>query len=545
MSGASVFRKFRAAAGRFIGARDGNVAVIFALSAIPIISFVGAAIDYTRATAARSSMQAALDSTALMLSKDLTTGVIDPSQISTKANDYFRALYNNKDAQNVTISSTYTPQSGTSPATIKLDGAGSITTDFMRVAGFPHMDFGTSGTTTWGNVRMRVALVLDVTGSMANDGKMTALKPAAKALVDQLSAAATTNGDVYISIVPFSKDVNAGPSNYNASWIDWTGWMGEPPYLVGNKSSSFNSAVAGSNCPFTNSNQGFTCMDRPATLSGAQSATKIPSTGTYAGYICPSMDSGNKLSGQANIYYNGCYTTVTGSSASCGSNTSCTCTGSGSSKICHLWRGDGTAATAAAAPGRSTWNGCITDRTQDYDTKNTAPSSTNTEFPAEQYSWCSGSSIIGSIMPLSYDWTALKAKIDTLVPTGNTNQGIGLAWGWMTLSQTDPFNAPAKDANYYYRDALVILSDGLNTQNRWYTDAAQIDARQRILCDNAKAAGITIYTVQVNTGSDPTSSVLQYCAQNTSSFYLVTSASQTATVFNQIGTQLVKLRVLR
>ena len=59
MSGASVFRKFRAAAGRFIGARDGNVAVIFALSAIPIISFVGAAIDYTRANAARSSMQAA------------------------------------------------------------------------------------------------------------------------------------------------------------------------------------------------------------------------------------------------------------------------------------------------------------------------------------------------------------------------------------------------------------------------------------------------------------------------------------------------------
>ena len=69
MSGAYVFRKLRAAAGRFIGARKGNVAVIFALSAIPIISFVGAAIDYTRATAAKSAMQAALDSTALMLSK--------------------------------------------------------------------------------------------------------------------------------------------------------------------------------------------------------------------------------------------------------------------------------------------------------------------------------------------------------------------------------------------------------------------------------------------------------------------------------------------
>ena len=543
MSGASVFRKLRSAAGRFIGAREGNIAVIFGLCAIPIISFMGAAIDYTRANAARASMQAAMDSTALMLSKDLSAGTINTSQISLKASEYFAALYHSKDAIDAGVTATYTPPSGNTPATIKLVGTGKIQTDFMRLAGFPEMGYSSSTTTTWGNVRMRVSLVLDVTGSMAQSGKMTALKPAAKALIDQLSALAKTDGDIYISIVPFSKDVNAGPSNYNASWIDWTGWMGEPPYLVGNKSNSFNSAVAGSNCPFTNSNQGFTCMDRPATLSGAQSASKIPLTGTYAGYICPSMDSGNKLSGQANIYYNGCYTTVTGSSASCGSNTSCTCTGTGSSKICHLWRGDGTPATAAAAPDLSTWNGCMTDRTQDYDTKNTAPAGTSTQFPAEQYSWCSGSTTIATIMPLSYDWAALKAKIDTLVPTGNTNQGIGLAWGWMTLTQSNPFNAPAKDPNFVYKDALVILSDGLNTQNRWYTSASQIDARQKILCDNAKAANVTIYTVQVNTGGDPTSAVLQYCAQNTSSFYLITSASQTASVFSDIGTQLSKLRV--
>ena len=92
-------------------------------------------------------------------------------------------------------------------------------------------------------------------------------------------------------------------------------------------------------------------------------------------------------------------------------------------------------------------------------------------------------------------------------PTGNTNQGIGLAWGWMTLASTAPFNAPAKDSNYTNKDVIILLSDGLNTQNRWYTNASQIDARQKILCDNAKAAGITIYTVQVNTGGDPTSQV--------------------------------------
>ena len=67
---------FAPAASRFPGANQGNIAVLFAVALLPIISFVGAAIDYTRANSARSSMQAALDSTALMLSKDLSDGRI-------------------------------------------------------------------------------------------------------------------------------------------------------------------------------------------------------------------------------------------------------------------------------------------------------------------------------------------------------------------------------------------------------------------------------------------------------------------------------------
>jgi len=56
------------------------------------------------------------------------------------------------------------------------------------------------------------------------------------------------------------------------------------------------------------------------------------------------------------------------------------------------------------------------------------------------------------------------------------------------------------------------LTDGLNTEDRWYTNQASIDARQQIMCDNVKAAGITLWTIQVNTGGDPTSTLLQNCA---------------------------------
>ena len=64
MSRASIVSHLRAAARRFVGADQGNIAVIFAIAILPVISFVGAAIDYSRANSARSSMQAALDSTA-------------------------------------------------------------------------------------------------------------------------------------------------------------------------------------------------------------------------------------------------------------------------------------------------------------------------------------------------------------------------------------------------------------------------------------------------------------------------------------------------
>src|SRR5262249_40059788 len=135
------------------------------------------------------------------------------------------------------------------------------------------------------------------------------------------------------------------------------------------------------------------------------------------------------------------------------------------------------------------------------------------------------------IMPLSYDWSSLKTEIDNMMPTGNTNQAIGLAWGWMTLMGGDPFNAPAKDPNYNYKDAIILLSAGLNTQDRWYSNASQIDTRQTKLCDNIKgmkdANGVpryTIYTIQVNTSkpADPTSAVLKGCASDPSDFFLVT-----------------------
>src|SRR4051795_10067742 len=228
MFAASVRNQVRGAGTRFAADERGNIAVIFAIALVPLLGFIGAAVDYTRANAARSSMQAALDSTALMVSKDLTQGIITTSQISTKAQSYFTALYTNKDANSVSVSATYTAANSSTGSYVQVNGSGNVTTDFLKVTGFPTLNFNTSSTATWGSVRMRVAMALDNTGSMAQDGKMPAMQKAAKDLVDQLSGLAKTAGDIYISVIPFAKDVNVGASNYNQSWIDWTDWENDP-----------------------------------------------------------------------------------------------------------------------------------------------------------------------------------------------------------------------------------------------------------------------------------------------------------------------------
>jgi len=551
MSGLPLVSRLGRQLARFAAAKQGNIAVIFAIALVPVLGFVGAALDYSRAVHARTSLQSALDSAALMVSKDLTNGIISESEVEAKAKSYFSGLYTGRPGlvSTADIHATYTPKDSNGISNVVVTGSGAMPTDFMKIAGFPTLGYNGSSTAAWGNTRMRVAMVLDNTGSMAQNGKMTAMQAAAKDMITTLSNYNKQTGDVYISIIPFSKDVNVGTTNVNASWINWTEWEAEPPILVNNKSSAFNSAIGGSNCPFSYSTHGFVCMDRPATLSGANTTSKIPSTGTYAGYICPSRDNGSKISGKSGIYYNGCYTTATGASASCGSSTSCTCTGSGSGKICHLWRGDGTTATAAAAPGHNTWTGCVNDRDQDYDTKNSAPGSgsgsPSSQFYAEQWSGC----LPATVFPMSNQWQTLKDQITSMSPSGNTNQAIGLAWGWQSLSTTNPpIAAPAKASNYVYKDYIVLLSDGLNTQNRWSTSQSAIDARQAILCDNIKADKanpITIFTIQVNiNNADAKSQVLEKCATD-GNFQMITSSSQTSDAFKNILTQISKLRVAK
>jgi Flp pilus assembly protein TadG len=210
---------------RFWKSRDGSIIPMFAFAIIPVLGFVGLAIDYSGAGSARTAMQAALDATALMLSKDATK--LSTSEMQDRATQYFNGMFNHTDVTGLTVTPTYNAVSNT--YTLKVSAAGQYKGNFTNLLvlaglGNPTMNIGGSSEVTWGMKRLELALALDNTGSMAQNNKMTELKKAAKSLLDTLYKAAKSTGDVKVAIIPFTTDVNVGTTNSAASWLDWSDW---------------------------------------------------------------------------------------------------------------------------------------------------------------------------------------------------------------------------------------------------------------------------------------------------------------------------------
>ncbi len=568
----------------FFAAHGGNVAMMFGLALVPITIAAGVGLDYARGALVRSQMSTALDAAALAVGS--STGLTQDTATAL-AQKYFDANYAG-DMSNGKPTVSIGTGGFTSTGSVKVDASYNLPTTLLKIVGKTTVPVTTSATVVWGQSKLWVALVLDNSGSMAsgdsNGTQMDALKNASKQLLTILQNAASSDGDVKVSIVPFDVTVNVGTSNVNASWIDWTNWEA-PPQYPGNDSDydvanpyddapsnvSFEAWGPGDRCPFLKYNGsnwvrvspfGFYCMRNPTNSSDSGDRVDyIPSSGTYRGYICPGIDSGTYgNSDHRDRYYNGCWTSTevtsgsstdktrlvsSGNGATCGgfSSSNCSCSGGGSSKTCrtkrwtHTW----------VKNNRSTWGGCIMDRDKvsNYDISNTAPSTPASGFPATNPSDCLGT----TVKTLGYDWTALTSKIEAMAPNSATNQAIGMAHGWQTLTNTTPYSpgaVPANTSRY-----IIILSDGLNTKNRWWgngsstgtSDTALIDDRMDKVCAAAKADGITVYSIFLNISNQGNSAPLQDCASDSTKYFALTSTGAVVTTFNQIGQSITSVRV--
>ena len=143
------------------------------------------------------------------------------------------------------------------------------------------------------------------------------------------------------------------------------------------------------------------------------------------------------------------------------------------------------------------------------------------------------------------------SQINAMAAYGATNQAVGFEHGWKTLTPGSPYGAPAVPANT--ARYIIILSDGLNTEDRWWGNGStegtaqdnNIDTRMNAVCSAAKSGGIIVYSIYVNIGgTDGNSAPLQNCATDSTKYFALTTTSAVVTTFNQIAQQITDVRVV-
>jgi Flp pilus assembly protein TadG len=209
--------KFTLPVKRFADDKRGAVAIMFALALLPLTLGVGAAVDYSRASLVRADLQSATDAAILSIGRSaIETGSTD---VTAEARKAFDAGFKRTDGTTVT---SFTVVRSGATLTVEVDArvplafAGILKQDGLTMKAKAEVQLGTTD--------IEVALVVDNTGSMAEAGKMTELKRAAKGLIDRLQSAATTatTTSVKIAIVPFDTQIRIGgttPLNPPPSWV--------------------------------------------------------------------------------------------------------------------------------------------------------------------------------------------------------------------------------------------------------------------------------------------------------------------------------------
>jgi Flp pilus assembly protein TadG len=523
---------------RFSRNRRGSVASISAIALIPIVIAAGAALDVSRATIGRGKLQDALDATALALAH-LPAGTSQDA-LQTKGQAWLEANLAGAEIGRP-INLTVTPGTGR----LVLDADAQVPTVISSLAGISNVPVKAHTEINWGLSHVEIALVLDNTGSMAGT-KLTTLKSAANALVDTLADTtdASDPNALKMSLVPFSMTVRLSSSASQLSTYQGSSWMaGALPY-TGNYAidlfyKSSGAADTGVNrfTLFSNIGKSWAgCVEsRPAPYDVQDTApnTSVKNT-LFVPYFAPDEPDDSRVKKNYWSYYD-----------------------FGSAN----YKGDGVSGSnfTNATSGSTTWK-------YPQGNKNKYSGYVSGDGPN---TGCTG---LQALQRLTTSASTVKSKINAMTASGNTNVPMGMMWGWHTLSPHLPFADGTAYGSADTKKIMVVLTDGDNVNsttnnpnNSSYSGlgyiwqhrlegadentndserTAAMDARMSLLCTNAKAAGIIIYTVRIDvSGSAPLA--LMNCATDSSMFYDVPDVADLSKAFNAIAGSIGKLRIAR
>ncbi|BCJ90570.1 hypothetical protein IZ6_13050 [Terrihabitans soli] len=528
---------------KFFRDEAGGIMPIFAVSLVPVLSLVGAAVDLAGINRAYDKLQVAVDTTALAVNHELHLTTVQNS-IQTKANAYFQSQavgLESPDMKPVEFS--------VADGRVDITGTAKFTPQVLSGFGFGPYNLTAKARTVMGDQSIEVALVLDNSGSMEGS-KLTSLKTAAKSLVNILYDSVTAQTRVKISLVPFSGAVNVGADNATSDWMDKN--AASPAHsenFVSAKNrftlySEMNTAWKG-------------CVEsRPGDLMVNDTAptTADPIT-LFVPMFAPDEpdEEGENTKEFVNNYLN--------------DNGKWTDLDNDGKKDDNEW------VNCSASDRSSSTDQAVQKRVCKYKGVTPSTSSYGSTTKGPNF-WCNSDPIV----PLTATKQTVIDKINAMSAKGYTNIHEGLMWGWRVLSPGAPFTEGVSYTTPNVRKYIILMTDGENTinsrsenhnnsdysaygyaaNNRLADDSddmngselkTAMDDRLEEACENAKnddpnnPEKITIFTIAFQVNAQATLQRLKDCASSDSMAKTASNGTELDTAFRNIAKELGPLRL--
>jgi Flp pilus assembly protein TadG len=505
----------------------GAIAVIFALMAPLIIGAAGFALDFAQAYLVQQRLAQALDAAALAAAASST----DENIIEQKVREFFDANYPPEK-----IGVTFVPDVHIVGNEVIVTGYANYLTFFLNVIGIHFINVNAETVVQREVQGLEVVMVLDNTGSMAENDNIGALKEATRSFINILFERTSNPDYIRIGMVPYSNSVRVGSYGRGLN-------------------------------PDGSAYDGDTFVTLP---SGINSTTNHDSSSGWYGCVVE----------HKNVDYNAAATHVsnsygqlwrTGSGSGC--NSTANCKG-------HGWAPNSTTNNPYPYDTLDTWDGpwdiymygkVISSGQQcsgsGYSSSRCSNCSGSNSTCASTYCYCRYSTPnegcpYAQVVPLTSDQEYLldqveddtSAEPDDMEPEGNTLGNIGMVWGYRLLSPEPPFEEANDWANPYWRKAVVMMTDGDNTENGtyssyWFTNkndmsVTKFNQRFEQTCEALKERGVTVYTVTFTSNiNDDTKDYYRRCASSDDQYYDAPSQEELIDVFETISRELSNLHI--
>jgi Flp pilus assembly protein TadG len=537
----------------------GSVTQITAVAALPMMLAAGAAIDTIRVNREQVAFDAAVDSAALAVAADDRASLAGLSDAQVTARiaelEEFAKQY---------MAENYTPQYGSSQemevdiditgAAIDLTASHTFPTTIMSLTGIEEIELSSHSQIMKAMRPIELVMVMDTTGSMATDDKITGAKNAAKALLNTVYggtlAQVPESEYLRVALVPFAAGVRLDKNAYdfNMGWIDTTGLnplsklnFNDPTwnnYTTWAKLKTSSSTYLTWNGCVETRMRGTAAAGTDYHVNDAAPGTGTPAT-LFPAYF--GMDEPT-VSGYG---YNNDYI---GNSGTPNETTGLASTSTSYSN--HLNRQENKnkylnkviTAENMTAENAGPWRGCAKSK----------------------------------VVPMTYKRSNIEAGISAMTAAGNTLIAEGLTWGWRAISPTEPFTKveastsfPADTISTYghprWQKIIVLMTDGDNQLNAGQTTLngtvnsaygrgtetlannrfgstsnsnkmTELDNAMLEVCSKVKAQNIELYVTSFGSGvSTATRTRLQNCATDADNYQHASSSADLTAFFNHIG----------